>query len=263
VHLTSRGRSVFGFGVTVALTLSVIGAWGLANAFGAGSSTRAVLAVTTTPTPHGEADADAVPARPPRVAQPTRWPAATQTAKPNTQRRTTSGTGHLVVVPGNGPVVGHGPLHRYTVEVEEGIGESGADFAEAVERTLGDMRSWGKHDSFKRVSSGSVAFTVTLASASKTNELCAPLHTGGIYSCYNSRGRSVINDDRWRHGASTYAGRLTTYRHYVISHEVGHALGHGHDYSCRSDGLAPVMMQQTKSLYGCARNPWPYPVTED
>jgi hypothetical protein len=86
------------------------------------------------------------------------------------------------------------------------------------------------------------------------------LQTGGIYSCYNN-GRSVINSHRWSRGAASYGWRkhLAIYRKYVVSHEVGHALGHGHLYSCRSDGLAPTMMQQTKSLYGCKRNPWPYP----
>ena len=72
-------------------------------------------------------------------------------------------------------------------------------------------------------------------------------------------GRAVINYRRWTEGARSYAGHLVEYRQYVISHEVGHALGHGHEYGCRSDGLAPTMMQQTKSLSGCRRNAWPFP----
>jgi ssRNA-specific RNase YbeY (16S rRNA maturation enzyme) len=100
---------------------------------------------------------------------------------------------------------------------------------------------------------------VTLASPSTTDVLCRPLDTGGTLSCFNNRGRSVINANRWKYGASTYGNDLTNYRIYVISHEVGHALGHNHEYSCREDGLAPVMMQQTKSLYGCKKNPWPHP----
>jgi hypothetical protein len=109
------------------------------------------------------------------------------------------------------------------------------------------------------VSGTSYRFTVTLASPATTNRLCYPLRTVGIYSCFNGT-RPVINDWRWRHGASTYAGRLSAYRTYVVSHEVGHALGYRlHRATCLASGLAPVMMQQTKWLLGCRRNPWPYP----
>ena len=138
------------------------------------------------------------------------------------------------------------------------MGVDPSTFAAAVVRTLGNEKSWGGDYSFKRVSSGAVPFTVTLASPAKTDALCRPYDTGGRLSCFNG-SRSVINADRWKYGADTYAGHLADYRIYVVSHEVGHALGHGHQYSCRSDGLAPVMMQQTKSLYGCKLNPWPYP----
>jgi hypothetical protein len=174
-------------------------------------------------------------------------------------------TGRFHVVPGRSAVLGSGPLQRYKVEVEEGlvseVDHYAADFAALVQQTLGDPRGWGHGGrmSFQRVATGPVAFTVVLASPRTTDRLCAPLRTGGIFSCYNSRGKSVINYMRWRDGASAYRGHLGEYRQYVISHEVGHALGHDHAYACRSDGLAPTMMQQTKSLYGCKRNAWPYP----
>jgi len=169
------------------------------------------------------------------------------------------GSGHLVVVPGASKVYGQGPLRRYAVEVEAGIGEDATAFAHAVESTLGHPRSWGGGGrlSFQRVSSGPVDFRVTLASPGTTDRFCAPLRTGGIFSCWNSAGRAMINNMRWNRGARAYGSDLDGYRVYVINHEVGHALGHRH-VACPAAGVAaPVMMQQTKGVGACRPNPWP------
>ena len=166
--------------------------------------------------------------------------------------------GKLVVLKGSGPAVGTGPRIRYRVAVEAGIGEDATRFANRVSAVLGAPRGWGHANSFRRVSTAPYRFTIVLVSRTTTDQLCYPFQTAGIYSCYNG-GRVVINDYRWRHGAASYAGHLSAYRTYLVSHETGHALGHQHRYSCLPSGLAPVMMQQTKSLYGCGRNPWPFP----
>jgi hypothetical protein len=155
-------------------------------------------------------------------------------------------------------VHGSGPLRRFTVEVEAGLPDDPAAFARAVERVLFDQRGWsgGGRLSFQRVSSGPAAFHVVLATPATTNALCRPLDTDGIFSCFQ-RGRSVLNATRWHSGATSYAGDLASYRIYMVNHEVGHALGHGHRHTCGARGLAYVMIQQTKSLYGCRANPWP------
>jgi hypothetical protein len=172
-----------------------------------------------------------------------------------------SGTGELVVVPGSAAAAGEGPVRRYAVEVEEGLGIDPGSFARAVHATLSSPRSWGADGamSFERTdgSEGSLSFRVTLASPEKTDSLCAPLRTNGQLSCFDG-SRAVINIHRWLDG-SQHNPDLRSYRDYVVNHEVGHALGHGH-VSCPGAGeLAPVMQQQTKGIAPCVPNPWPYP----
>jgi hypothetical protein len=255
LRLTRRGRLlVQTFPIFLVL---VIGTQAVAHRAGRPADAALRAAPPTSAAPA----TTAAPSRPPattRAPAPAvaRTPAAT--ASPRPARTASTGTGRLNVVPGQSAVHGSGPLRRFVVETEAGLPDDPAAFAAAVERVLFDARSWGGGGrlSFQRVSSGPVSFRVTLASPATTNRLCAPLDTGGIYSCYHA-GRSVLNAMRWHDGAAAYRGNLAAYRTYMVNHEVGHALGHGHRHSCGAGGLAPAMMQQTKSLYGCRQNPWP------
>ncbi|MGY1641295.1 DUF3152 domain-containing protein [Geodermatophilus sp. SYSU D00703] len=175
------------------------------------------------------------------------------------------GAGTVTVVPGTSRVYGTGPLERFVVEVEDGIGVDGAAFAAAVEATLGDPRSWGAGGrmSFQRVGPEEAAadaydFKVTLISPGNMETYCPGVGTGGYTSCRYG-DRAVINLARWETAVPDYEGDVATYRQYVVNHEVGHALGNGHQ-QCPGPGRpAPVMQQQTLGLQGCARNAWPYP----
>lgn len=160
--------------------------------------------------------------------------------------------GRLVPVPGASAARGSGL--RYVVEVEGGLPVDRRAFARDVERILSDPRSWGR--AVRRVGASPADFRVTLASATTTDALCAPLATRGTFSCAQG-ARAVLNADRWLHGASSYGRRLDRYRTYMVNHEVGHLLGRGHA-ACPGPGLrAPVMMQQTKGVGACRPNPWP------
>lgn len=145
----------------------------------------------------------------------------------------------------------------YRVEVERGLPFGAGDFARAVDRTLADPRSWPARTGRPMVRvEGDADLRVVLASPRTTDRLCAPLSTRGKVSCRNGDD-VVINAWRWANGAASYDGDLAAYRLYVVNHEVGHGLGHGH-LPCTGKGdPAPVMLQQTLGLHGCVANPWP------
>jgi hypothetical protein len=159
-----------------------------------------------------------------------------------------------------GPVVGEGPLRTYRVEVEEGSGVAVEEFTAEVERILSDPRGWTSADgiSLQRLPGPEAEITVTLAAPATVDLLCYPLDTDGDVSCAQE-GRAIINVLRWQEGAEPSQLPLGSYREYLISHEVGHVLGHHHVPCPGPDVLAPVMLQQTLGIEPCAPNPWPAP----
>ncbi|MEU8245553.1 DUF3152 domain-containing protein [Nonomuraea sp. NPDC048916] len=204
--------------------------------------------------------ASETPSRLPSASRPTppRHPAGkpSPAAEAKAHEVPYAGSGSYTVVRGGAPArAGQGDVVRYLVEVEGGLPFDGETFAAAVHRTLNDPRGWAR---FQRVDHGPVRVRVALSSPAMTDRLCLPLRTGGGLSCWNGT-RSLINARRWATGVPQYDGDLAAYRDYMISHEVGHSLGHGHA-DCPGPGLpAPVMAQQSKSLGGCRPNPWPFP----
>lgn len=184
---------------------------------------------------------------------------AARTPSPEPVPVVARGDGRVVAVPGTSARAGDGELTTYVVQVEGGLGVEPGGFAAEVEETLGDPRSWSARRALQRVDDEDDAdLRVVLASPALTDRLCAPLDTGGYFSCANG-ALAVLNVARWLRGAPSYDGHLEEYRAYVVNHEVGHTLGLGHA-TCPGRGqAAPVMLQQTKGLDGCTRGPWPYP----
>ncbi|MFJ6568362.1 DUF3152 domain-containing protein [Streptomyces sp. NPDC091292] len=178
-------------------------------------------------------------------------------------------SGDFSVVPGFVKAPGRGQVFRYRVDVEKGLGLDGRLFADAVQKTLNDNRSWAHNGgrTFERVSSGKVNFVITLASPGTTADWCAKSGldtTQDNVSCDSaSTDRVMINAYRWAQGSETYGDDIHPYRQMLINHEVGHRLGFNH-VTCQKDGaLAPVMQQQTKFLdhdgIRCRANPWAFP----
>jgi len=195
--------------------------------------------------------------RPGRAASPSRTAAAPRrgasypVAGPGTWRYATSG----------GPVYGvSGPIRRYRVAVESDIPIDVATFAATVDNVLGDRRGWtaaGRYRFQQVPGDASAEFTVYLATRGTSTTMCLAggLHTDGYTSC-RTPGHVIINLDRWMDAVPGYP--VDIYREYVINHETGHQLGHGHELCPGPGRPAPVMEQQTLGLHGCTANPWPY-----
>ncbi|GAA0974977.1 DUF3152 domain-containing protein [Nocardiopsis tropica] len=171
-----------------------------------------------------------------------------------------SADGEMTVMEGESDVMGDGPLTTFAVEVEDGLPGKAEDFVAAVEEILGDPRSWGDDGerSLQRVDGDDADIRVLLAAPDTVDRMCAPLNTNGYVSCANGN-RAIINQNRWVGSVPHFDDDLETYRIYLINHEVGHTLGHGH-VNCPGEGEpAPVMQQQTLGLQGCEANGWVHP----
>lgn len=182
---------------------------------------------------------------------------------------TLDGSGKFDAIQGVDKAPGKGQKYTYRVDVEQGLGLDGALFAEAVQKTLNDDRSWAHNGArtFERIYSGKPDFVVTLASPGTTADWCAKSGldtTEDNVSCDSAATeRVMINAYRWAQGSTTYGDRIHAYRQMLINHEVGHRLGYSHVTCDKNGELAPVMQQQTKFLdhdgIHCRANPWAYP----
>jgi len=175
-----------------------------------------------------------------------------------------AGTIKVLTVPA-APISTEGRTVHYTIETEDGLPVDAAAFVRVVQAVLSDPRGWQEKDGVRFVpvtpsasaDGADVDLRVTVASPTLTARLCAPARVSvQQVSCWND-GRAVLNLSRWVRGAHTYGADLAGYRTYLVNHEVGHGLGHGH-VRCPAPGRpAPVMTQQTKGLDGCTA--WPFP----
>jgi hypothetical protein len=185
---------------------------------------------------------------------------------------TTQGKGTFTILKGISNPVGHGRLVTYAIEVEDGVtGVDTGAFQRLVRDTLSDPRSWtgSGNLALQRVDSPDADVRIALTSSMTVRQICGydqKIET----SCqqeWHGLNQVSLNIARWVRGDVQFGQDLAAYRHYMINHEFGHALGHTHSFVCLPNGLAPVMMQQTITLREnrgagpkiCQPNSWPYP----
>lgn len=275
----TRRRTVAATGVALCLLADVVGVAAAANtddgsaaspfttmsriAFLTGTSAQATSGDEGAGSDRSVTGASTVEAVPGAKA-----PSPASVAKPGAAKVVQRGNGRFTVLaPPRGSVKStpsSGRKVTYTLEAEGGLGVDAGVYAKTVVNDLTDARGWQRRDKVRFVnltpaqaaSGRKPDLRITLASPDTTDRLCAPLQTRGQVSCHNG-GRVVLNARRWLHGADAYGKDLTRYRSYLVNHEVGHGIGHGHVQCAGKGRPASVMMQQTYGLQGCTAWPWP------
>jgi len=147
---------------------------------------------------------------------------------------------------------------NYGIKIESSLNLDSNCIKNLLFLILNDEKGWINitDKSFHQTSIEESDFVYIFATPEKTDELCYPLETNGIFSCRNEK-EIVINNFRWENGATDFLKDIEMYRLYLINHETGHILGWGHTDCPKEGAIAPLMMQQSKGTNGCIPYGWP------
>ena len=166
----------------------------------------------------------------------------------------------VVATLGTSPAVADEPtdVHRYAVTVEGEVESDAEAFETRVRDILDDPRGWSLDGKVRfDLVADDPQTTIVLASPDAVDD--ADEGCSAQFSC-RVGDRVLVNERNWREMTPAWraaGGDLSTYREYLINHEVGHVLGFGH-HDCPGPGQpAPVMQQQSMGLDGCLPHGWP------
>lgn len=140
---------------------------------------------------------------------------------------------------------------RYTTDVDSDVAYDPKMFAQEIDVYLADPNGWVSDGyTFVRSSPADVEIHLSSPQTLATNGCRDPK-----LSCAEMNGRHMhLNSMRWTQGAAPSKLNLKSYRQYVVTHEMGHILGHDH-VKCPGPGHpAPLMLQQTLGIGKCKPN---------
>ena len=141
---------------------------------------------------------------------------------------------------------------RYTTVVDADVRYPPRQFAREVAMYLADPDGWESQGyEFEAVDRNASVVIHLTSPATLMKSGCGDPNL----SCAELGGRNMyLNAMRWTKGAAPSRLSLDDYRQYMVSHEMGHILGHEH-VSCPGHGQpVPIMVQQTLGIGACAPN---------
>lgn len=140
---------------------------------------------------------------------------------------------------------------RYKVIIDEDV-DVPRQTKELIGIYLNDPHGWSKHGYWFEGVSSNEDVLIRVSSPATIRKVCV---LPGDLSCAELGGKHMyLNAYRWTQGAIHSNLPLDDYRQYMVSHEIGHILGHDHK-KCPCKGCpAPIMMQQTKGIGKCSPN---------
>jgi hypothetical protein len=140
---------------------------------------------------------------------------------------------------------------RYSAHVDPDVKYSNQTFADLLQIYLADPDGWSSKG-YVFEYDPKASLVIRLSSPRTIRKECGL--PKGLSCAVMSGNKMWLNSERWLKGAPESKMSLDSYRQYMVSHEMGHILGHDHE-KCPGKGMvAPIMLQQTLGLKGCRPN---------